>query len=150
MTNIDNGFLIRPAQRDEVESISQLLHDLGYTVFPSELESILSDIQINPALDIFLVTHRDGNPVGLATLHHFPVLRLKGYQVTIEELVVHPQFRGRGIGGSLLNFAREFAKGKGAVRLEVITSRKRESFKRGFYINNSFVDAESVVFRIHL
>jgi len=149
MTNIEDRLLIRPAHRDDMESVSQLLEYLGYCVFPSDLESILSDMHNNAALNVFLAVDMDGNPIALISLHHFPALRLKGCQVTIEELVVHPQFRGREIGGSLLNFAREFAKRKGTVRLEVTTSCKRESFKRRFYTNNGFKDAESAVFRIN-
>ena len=140
---------LRPAQSDDVENIALMMDYLGYPARPPELKLILSDILSNPAMKIFLAVYTNGKPIGLINLHCYPALRLKGYQVSIEELVVHPDFRGQGVGERLLNFAREYAKEKGAVRLEVTTSNKRESFRRQFYEKNGLEDAGSSVYRIN-
>ena len=150
MGNMAGRIELRPAQSDDVENIALMMDYLGYPVLPSELKLILSDILSNPAVKVFLGVNEDGKPVGLINLHYLPALRLKGYQVFIEELVVHPDFRGQAIGKRLLDFAREYAEEKGAVRLEVATSNKRESFRRKFYEKNGFKDAGSSVYRIEL
>ena len=141
---------LRPAQSDDVEDIALMMDYLGYPAVASELKVILLDILSNPAMKIFLAVYTDGKPIGLINLHCLPALRLKGYQVSIEELVVHPDFRGQGVGKRLLHFAREYAEEKGAVRLEVTISNKRESFRRKFYKKNGFEDAGSSVYRINL
>lgn len=140
---------LRPAQTNDLETIALMMDYLGYPVLPSELKPILSDILSNPAIKLFLAVYTDGKPMGLISLHCYPALRLKGYQISIEELVVHPDFRGQGVGKKLLNFARKYAEEKGAVRLEVTTSNKRKSFRRKFYTKNGFEDAGSSVYRIN-
>ena len=140
---------LRPAQSDDVDNIALMMDYLGYPARPSELKLILSDILSNPAMKLFLAVYTDGKPIGLINLHYLPALRLKGYQISIEELVVHPDFRGQEAGKRLLDFAREYAEEKGAVRLEVTTSNKRESFRRQFYEKNGFEDAGSSVYRIN-
>ena len=140
---------LRLANSDDLESIALMMDYLGYPARPSELKLILSDILSNPAMKLFLAVYTDGKPIGLINLHCLPALRLKGYQVSIEELVVHPDFRGQAIGKRLLDFAREYAEEKGAVRLEVTISNKRESFRRKFYKKNGFEDAGSSVYRIN-
>jgi hypothetical protein len=111
---------LRPAQSDDVKNIALMMDYLGYPALPSELKLILSDILSNPAMKLFLAVYTDGKPIGLINLRYFPVLRLKGYQVSR------------------------------AVRLEVTISNKRESYKRKFYTKNGFEDAGSSVYRINL
>lgn len=149
MEGVKGRIRLRPARSDDVEDIALMIDYLGYPACPSELKLILSDILSNPAMKLFLAVYTDGKPIGLINLHYLPALRLKGYQVSIEELVVHPDFRGRAVGKKLLNFACEYAKEKRAVRLEVTTSNKRESFRRQFYEKNGFEDAGSSVYRIN-
>jgi len=150
MGDMEGRIRLRPAQSDDVENIALMMDYLGYPVLPSELKPILSDILSNPAMKLFLAVYTDGKPIGLINLHYLPALRLKGYQVSIEELVVHPDFRGQAVGKRLLDFAREYAEEKEAVRLEVTTSNKRESFRRKFYTKNGFEYAGSSVYRIDL
>jgi ribosomal protein S18 acetylase RimI-like enzyme len=134
MGDMEGQMRLRPAQSDDAEN----------------MKPILLDILGNPAVKLFLAVYTDGKPIGLINLHYLPALRLKGYQVSIEELVVHPDFRGQAVGKKLLDFARKYAEEKGAVRLEVTISNKRESCKRKFYTKNGFEDAGSSVYRINL
>ena len=149
MEDIKGRIRLRPAQSDDVEDIALMMDYLGYPALQSDLKLILSDILSNPAVKVFLAVYTDGKPIGLINLYCLPALRLKGYQVSIGELVVHPDFRGQAVGKRLLGFAREYAEEKGAVRLEVTISNKRESFRRKFYEKNGFEDAGSSVYRIN-
>lgn len=150
MGDMEGQMRLRPAQSDDAENIALMMDYLGYPALLSELKPVLLDILGNSAVKVFLGVNEDGKPIGLINLHYLPALRLKGYQVSIEELVVHPDFRGQAVGKKLLDFARKYAEEKGAVRLEVTISNKRESYKRKFYTKNGFEDAGSSVYRINL
>lgn len=76
------------------------------------------------------------------------MLRLRGRQVTLEELVVRDDQWGRGFGRLLVAAAKRHAASVGAVRLEVLCSQARESNRRGFYRKNGFTPAASQVYRI--
>lgn len=55
------------------------------------------------------------------------LLRCFGYYVFPSGLeIIHPRFRGQGIGGRLLNFAREFAKKKGVEIMKCHIIEKKD------------------------
>ncbi|MBP8644613.1 MAG: GNAT family N-acetyltransferase [Syntrophobacteraceae bacterium] len=143
----ESRLTIRKAQDGDLEDVACLLTCLGYPLNPDELRSMYQTILHDPQMNVLLacLEHR---AVGLITLRVFPSLRLNGFEVTIEELVVHPFCRGTGVGKTLLTRAVEYAKERGAVRLELHTSHKRESFKRRFYEKNGFSPAQSTLYRM--
>jgi GNAT superfamily N-acetyltransferase len=142
--------MIRLAREEDLESIADLLNHLGYPITVSGLRPILQTMLQASETDVFVATLSDYGVVGLMSLLHFPTLRLNGRQVTIEELVIHPRLRGKGIGREFIAFARTYAQELGAVMIEVLTNRKRESFKRGFYEKNGFTLSDHSVFRMEL
>jgi GNAT superfamily N-acetyltransferase len=142
--------MIRLACEEDLESIVGLLNHLGYPITPSGLLPILRTMLQASETAVFVASLNGCGVVGLMSLLHFPTLRLNGRQVTIEELVVHPGRRGKGIGRELIAFARTYAQDLGAVMIEVLTNRKRESFKRGFYEKNGFTLSDHSVFRLEL
>ncbi|NWG75231.1 MAG: GNAT family N-acetyltransferase [Rubrivivax sp.] len=144
------SFTIRYAHESDLYGVASLLDCLGYSHNAAELDSHFRTVLNHPEMEVFVAVSEDQEAVGLLTLRHSPILRLNGYQINIEELVVHPGWRGYGIGGELLAFARRYALQKGAVRIEVHTSRSRESYRRQFYQKNGFVPAKSTLFRIDL
>ena len=83
----------------------------------------------------------------LLSLSSRPVLRLQGWVGTIEEFVVRPGLRQRGIGERMLQYAKGLAAERGWVRLETVVSRRRESHRRGFLLARGFVQADSVTYR---
>ena len=135
---------------DDLQKIAFLLGHLGYPTRPSELEPVLAGILGNPEMGVFLAVADDQEVAGLVSLRCFSVLRLKGLQVSMEELVVDPTFRGRGIGRELIRCAERFARERGAVRLEVHTNRERESYRRRFYEKNGFVPSNTALYRLEL
>lgn len=139
----------RNARREDMEAIASLLEHLGYAMSLSRVQRSLEDILTDAGIQTVLATAAGGEILGLMTLRLFPVLRLGGRQLSIEELVVAPQHRGLGVGRQFLQYAGRFARRKGVVRIEVLSSIKRESSKRDFYIKNGFQPAESRVYRIH-
>ena len=142
------GILFRPAREDDRVSVASLLSSLGYPVCPSEVLPILQTVLRTSHVEVFLACLDGSQVVGLISLLHFPSLRLQGYQVDIEELVVHRQHRGKGIGRELIRFAVNHAQAKGAVMIEVLTNRGRESFTRRFYEKNGFSLSDHAVYRL--
>ena len=86
-------------------------------------------------------------PVGLVTVLLFPALREGGMAARIEELVVAPEWRGRGIGTLLLEHAEARARARGALWIELHTHRGRENYARGFYASRGYEELNSAFFR---
>jgi GNAT superfamily N-acetyltransferase len=141
---------IRKASLDDLQKIALLLGHLGYPTRPSELEPVFAGILGNPEMGVFLAVTADHEVAGFISLRCFSVLRLKGFQVSIQELVVDPSFRGHGIGRALIRCAEQFARERGAVRIEVHTNRERESYRRRFYEKNGFVPSNTALYRLEL
>ncbi|MDD5657936.1 MAG: GNAT family N-acetyltransferase, partial [Elusimicrobia bacterium] len=93
------------------------------------------------------VSCRQGRLIGLLAWSLRPMLHIAGRLFRIDELVVSNAARGQGVGRELLRAAHELARRRGALRIELLTNRKRESYRRGFYAKNGFDEADTAVFR---
>jgi N-acetylglutamate synthase-like GNAT family acetyltransferase len=140
---------IRLATEQDVESAFRLMAQLGYPdlslhMFSETYHSVLR----HPAMSVIVCEGDNGEVVGLATISRRPQLRLTGYLITIDEFVVADNARGRGVGRALLDHIKAMARKAGVRRLELNTTRARESYRRAFYIKNGFREADSAVMRI--
>lgn len=148
---IQGRLLFRDATTVDTPKVEELLRHLGYHVSLAWLERILARIcESSHARCVLAALPCNGLVVGMMTLRVFPCLRLGGEQVSIEELVVHADWRGQGLGRSLTHYAIAYAKSRQAVRIEVLTSKSRESTQRGFYEKAGFQRAASRVYRLDL
>ncbi len=138
--------VFRRASSSDVFAVADLLGHLGYVHQVAAFAPVFEHSLTEKNLDIILA--EDGQScLGLLTLLTSVSLRLGGPLVSIEELVVHPDVRGRSLGGRLVDKAKKHALRSRAVVLEVHTTMSRESFKRQFYTKNGFVLADSSVLR---
>lgn len=145
------NFLFREARPADLDQVGNLLRALGYEASPARLEFVYLRLLKDPAYRCILaVSHREGRVIGMITVRSLPCLRLAGEQATIEELVVCPEWRGRGVGQALTACAVAYARSCRAVRVEVLTSEERESTRRGFYEKAGFRHARSRVYRMDL
>lgn len=142
-------FVFREARAEDLESVGELLKALDYDLPLERLRPVYLGLLEDLAHRCVLaVSHPEGRIIGMITVRRHFCLRLAGEQVSIEELVVRPKWRGRGAGRALLAHALEYARSCGAVRIEVLTSEDRESTRRGFYEKSGFRHARSRVYRI--
>ncbi len=140
----------RPAVAGDLVSVSALLAHLGYPAGEAKLTGTFLAFLQDPGAEAVMAETAQGNPAGFMSLRRYHALRLSGLCVTIEELVVHPEYRGRRIGSRLLELAVRKATAMGAMRLEVCTSLTRESYRRKFYEKNGLERAPSGLYRKEL
>jgi N-acetylglutamate synthase-like GNAT family acetyltransferase len=139
--------IVRNATIADVGDAHALIRELGYggldeETFSHNFASVLADPEQR-----VLLAERDGRVVGLMSLGTRPQLRLAGFVMSIDELVVTEAARGAGIGTKLLECAKAEAARIGARRLELHTARGRPSYERGFYTKHGFTEVDSAVMR---
>lgn len=145
---IPQGIIIRLATEADLQAVFGLMDAFGYpNLSPARFGGIYREVLRDPSMFVVLA-EADGVVIGLATVSKRPQLRLTANLVTIDELAIAPDWRGREIGKALLNHAKGIARHSGCSRLELLTNRSRESYRRGFYIKNGFTEADSAVMRI--
>ncbi|GAB6040597.1 GNAT family N-acetyltransferase [Endothiovibrio diazotrophicus] len=133
---------ISPADADEIPQLCDLL-DLLFTqeaefrpdraVQARGLRRIIEA----PAVGRILVAREEGRVVGMVNLL-FTVSTALGAPVgLLEDMVVHPERRGGGIGSRLLEAAVELAEGAGCGRITLLTDRSNEAAQR-YYRRHGF------------
>jgi GNAT superfamily N-acetyltransferase len=151
-TQTSAGVAVRPAEGRDAEAVHALLGELGYdgldvARFASSFARLAEATPPHVWVAHFGL---EGVAVGVMSLSWAEQLRLGGIVVSIDELVVTESARGRGAGAALLARAKDVVRELRAVRLELHTRRSRESYARGFYVKNGFVEVDSAVMRLEL
>jgi GNAT superfamily N-acetyltransferase len=139
---------VRPATHEDlaavVAAVRDLLIELGSrpprACAMSETARALLD---DPSLGALLVAEADGDSgiVGVLGASYQLALHVPGRYALIQDLWVHPSWRGRSVGRELLAALFELARRRGMARAEV--GLPRESFPgicatTGFYTDNGF------------
>jgi len=140
---------IRHATLGDLHSAASLLRDLGYLdLEPALLATTFRSVVQHPEMVIVLAETSDLGVVGLMSISWRPQLRLAGPIATIDELVVAERARGLGVGAVLIRAARAEAARLGARRLELVTNRDRESYRRQFYVKQGFFESNHALMRV--
>jgi len=113
----------------------------------AELQSRgVSMIIRNPELGRIFVAEVDGVIQGMVMLL-FTVSTFLGQRVALlEDMVVDPAWRGKGLGSLLIDHVLHFARREGLYRITLLTDRDNESAQH-FYDSKGFTRSEMVVFR---
>ena len=88
----------------------------------------------------FLVVFEGNKPVGLLGMHT-NWREGKEYLAEIHELVVDPQFQGRGVGKKLIEEAIQIALSRGRKKIELWVGEKNRKAQE-FYLHNGFQEKE--------
>lgn len=143
---LPRGIALRRARPGDAAGVRVLVEQLGYTPDARGFTETFTQVIRHPEAAVFVLA--DGvRIVGYLALSHRPQIRLGGRIAIIDELAVDAACTGQGLGSVLLEQALELARGLGCVRIEVSTSRARDSFARGFYRKHGFVEVDSAVLR---
>jgi GNAT superfamily N-acetyltransferase len=100
----------------------------------------------NPELGRIFVCEIEGVVQGMVMLL-FTVSTFLGKKVALlEDMVVAPAWRGKGVGTQLINYALDFARREGFGRITLLTDRDNDAAQQ-FYQAQGFSKSEMVVFR---
>ena len=130
MKSTDNGLTVRDARLDDVPALASLLTELGY---PAD-EHVIADRldAMRDAGEVVLVATRDGDTLGVLTLHVTPVLHRPTPVGRLTALVVAGRARGGGVGRALVSAGERLLASRGCALVEV-TSNQRRKDAHAFY-----------------
>jgi GNAT superfamily N-acetyltransferase len=123
MNAAENNFKIRPATREDVPIILQLIRDLAtYERAPNDVvatEGGLIEVLFgqNPAAEVRLA-YEGNEPVGFAIYFYNFSTWLGRAGLYLEDLFVKPEHRGKGYGRALLVDLAKIARERGCGRME--------------------------------
>ena len=127
--------IIRKANKEDSFSIMMLSKELGYESTEEEIKNRINYLSKKDQ-SFLVVAEEEDIVVGFISYEHYEtVYYVPGINIT--GLVVFKDFRNKGIGKRLLNYAEEYAKSKSLtfVRLNSGIQRKEA---HSFYKNNGY------------
>lgn len=140
MKELGADILIREVREHDLSGLLKLYEYLGDNPFPDKWKDMLPlwrEILQIPYYHIW-VAEKDGQLVSSCTLLIVPNLThgQRPYAL-VENVVTHPDFRGRGLGTAVLDAAREFAVREGCYKIMLLTGSRKEGTHR-FYQNAGY------------
>jgi GNAT superfamily N-acetyltransferase len=137
---------VRAASHDDVAAVvaavTDLLVELGGTPPPTpEMEQTVRMLIDDPRAGALLVAVAGGEIVGVLSASWQVAIHVPGRYALIQDVWVHPSWRGRAVGEELLGAIFALAREQGVARVEV--GLPRESFAgiratESFYLHNGF------------
>lgn len=120
--------IIEPATFEDLDELSVLLGDLfkEESDFCPDKNKQLRGLRLifeQPNRGRVFVLRQDRTIVGMINLLFTISTAEGGFVITLEDLVVHEGYRGKGYGSMLLQYAIEFAKQKNFLRITLLTDR---------------------------
>lgn len=128
-------------QKKLIEIFKQLSAHFEFHKF--DAESLINDERIG-----CLVAEKDNQVVGFASLISYQT-PTKGWIGRIEDVIVHENFRGQGIGRGLVERLIEIAMKKNLALIDLTSNPKRE-IARKLYESLGFKIGETEPFRLVL
>ena len=140
------GWDIREATHADVPAaaaaINQLLEELGGKAGDLEqLERVAHALVDDGSAGVLLVAENLNEIVGVLGVSWQIAIRIPGRYGLIQEMWVHPAFRGMTMGGDLIVALFDIARDQGVRRLEVGLPTERYPHldaTEAFYVNNGF------------
>lgn len=85
----------------------------------------------------YFLAEQSGKAIGMVSCHIQPLLHHAALVSEIQEMYVKPEYRSQRIGKVLMDHVTAFAKGEGAIQMEVTSRATREQAHR-FYERERF------------
>jgi GNAT superfamily N-acetyltransferase len=142
---------IRTAVDGDVPRCAELLgilfsQEYEFSAEAETQSTALSLIIQNPELGQIFVAEVAGTVQGMVMLL-FTISTFLGKKVALlEDMVVAPEWRGKGVGSLLLNHAVHFARQEGFGRITLLTDRDNATAQQ-LYTEKGFIKSEMMVFR---
>jgi GNAT superfamily N-acetyltransferase len=151
---------LRKATIEDAEALASLLTEIGwFEVFKNEsleesTQRVRAELELCLADDSHLVCvaqSEEGKIIGYVSVHWLPYLFMHGPEAYVSELFVRDSARGRGVGRRLLQAVETEARSRWCTRMSLTNLRRRESYKRQFYVKAGWTersDAANFIYQI--
>lgn len=130
---------------EKCAQVDSLLHILAPSM-PSVNESRLRALLGDESFQLFVAEDSDGILSGMLTLTCCQTLARNKYW--IEDVIVRPEYRGKGIGRALVEAAIGHVKDNDGHAVIYLTSNPSRQAARALYRSVGFEDYDTGVFRI--
>ncbi len=145
---------IECANLDGVASLAGLLdilftQEADFAASKSKQERALRLIIENPGTGAIFIARNASVPVGMVSLLFTVSTAEGGPACWLEDMVLHPDWRGGGLGTRLLQHAIDWARDRGFTRISLLTDKTNEGAIR-FYRRQGFVESAMTVLRLPL
>ena len=149
MMALPAGVNVRRARPGDASHVFALVEQLGYAPDHRGFDETFAQVVRHPEAAVYVAV--EGlRVIGYLSMSQRPQIRLGGRAASIDELVVDERRRGEGVGTALLDAAISYARGLGCKRVDLTTSRARQSYERGFYVAHGFTEVDSALMRMEL
>lgn len=130
------------ADRDDIPALCDLLgvlfsQEAEFTPDRQAQATGLGRIIDDPAVGQILVFRENGVPVAMVNLLYTVSTALGARVAMLEDMIVHPGARGRGVGSRLLEYAIGVAGDAGCRRITLLTDATNLAAQR-FYARHGF------------
>ena len=146
-----DGPTIEQATLEDLTQLTELLSDLfshegDFTPDPVRQMRGLRMILEQPNRGRIFVLRRNGRILGMINLLFTISTAEGGVVILLEDLIIHQDFRGHGLGSKLLNHALNYAKSKDFKRITLLTDRINADAQR-FYKRHGFFESAMLPMR---
>ena len=136
---------IHSINEDMQKEINLLLHELSINLGSIDRDRVNSLLE-DGRLTLFAATDEDDHLAGMLTLTFCPTLTDDKFW--IEDVIVHNEFRGQGIGKALVRAAVDYVKESGQPYRIYLTSNPSRTAARNLYRSEGFEEYNTGVFRL--
>jgi GNAT superfamily N-acetyltransferase len=145
---------IQVATAADIPALCELLallfaQEAEFTPDPQAQRRGLARIVEDPAVGTILVAREEGAVVGMVNLLYTVSTALGERVALLEDMVVAPPARGRGVGSELLREAIAHASAEGCKRITLLTDGANEAAQR-FYGRHGFAPSGMMPMRLAL
>jgi GNAT superfamily N-acetyltransferase len=116
---------------------------------PDKQRRALEIILREPSRARMYVARESDKVIAMAALHYTTSTAEGGKVAWFEDMVVRPEYRGRGIGRMLLGYVIERARAEGALRVMLLTDGDNER-AQALYRKLGFADSAMLPMRLKL
>jgi GNAT superfamily N-acetyltransferase len=139
---------IRRARRTDVSCLSELLIELfcietDFIMDAAKHKTGLSVLLLDPERSTLFVAEEESSIIGMVSGQLVVSTAVGGYSLLLEDMFVLPQYRRRHVGRMLLETISEWAREKGALRIQLVADRENHPALM-FYRKNDFKQGKMV------
>jgi GNAT superfamily N-acetyltransferase len=145
---------VREARTTDLDAMVELLGSLfkqeaDFVPSPAKQRRALELILAQPSAGRLFVLTLGDDVLGMVSLLFTISTAEGGKAAWLEDLVVRPEQRGRGLGTRLLRAAVDWARKEGIARITLLTDADNLG-ARGLYLRHGFVASAMQPLRLHL